>query len=655
MLKRAIILVAVLTIPALAYSATITVPDDYAKIQDAIDAAATGDTVTVKPGIYQENIDFKGKAVTVRSEQGANVTVIDGRHNNASVVTCKSGEGPDSVLDGFTVTNSIHTEDGGGMYNESSSPTVTHCIFTKNWVNSIGRAGGGMCNIDSHPVVTHCDFITNYAGSGAGMYNDNSSPTVTDCLFNNNQADMYSGGMYNDNNSNPIVEDCIFSYNKATSLDGGGMYNKNSSPSVTGCCFSDNSTEYGDGGGMCNRSSSPTVTDCTFSMNSAQFGGGMYNSGDAIVTNCSFYANSASGDAYSSGGGMYNSFGSPLVTYCSFDGNTVFTQGGGSGMCNYYCSATVSQCTFTDNHGNSAGGMLNQAGDPTVTSCIFTRNSTQHYGAGMVIGLSNNGTTVSNCTFCDNVTNGAWFGGGGLCVLSCFNSPTTVTNSVFWNNVAPEGPEIWIGHSTKPSTLTISHSDVKGGLGSVFVDAGSDINWGDGMADVDPLFVDEAGGDYHLSYPSPCRNAGSNASVIDPFDFEGDPRIHLGTVDMGADEFHTHLYVTGDTAPGGSIQGKLVGLPGTSPVGLFVGTDVLSSPVSTMWGSFWLQAPWFLFGPLGAIPSDGVMVLSTTLPGTPPAPYDIPMQALIGLGAESLTNLFMLEVRPAGKGKIFSR
>jgi len=114
---------------------------------------------------------------------------------------------------------------------------------------------------------------------------------------------------------------------------------------------------------------------------------------------------------------------------------------------------------------------------------------------------------------------------------------------------------------------------------------------------------------------------------------------------MGADEFYTHLYVTGDKTPGGAIQGKFVGLPGTNPVGLFIGSGVLPSPMPTMWGDYWLQAPWLLLGPLGSIPSNGVMVLPTTLPGTPPAPYDVPMQALIGLDPDSMSNLEILEVR----------
>jgi len=45
------------------------------------------------------------------------------------------------------------------------------------------------------------------------------------------------------------------------------------------------------------------------------------------------------------------------------------------------------------------------------------------------------------------------------------------------------------------------------------------------------------------------------------------------------------------------------------------------------------------------IPANGVLVLPATIPATPPAPYDLPMQALIGMNPDSLTNLWLLEVR----------
>jgi len=116
-----------LTLPLQA--ATITVADngaDYTSIQAAIDAAVSGqDEVVVSPGTYLENINFMGKAVTVRSTSGDPAdTIIDGG-GNGTVVTCDSGETSTTVLDGFTITNGSATY-GGGMYNlNSSSPTVT--------------------------------------------------------------------------------------------------------------------------------------------------------------------------------------------------------------------------------------------------------------------------------------------------------------------------------------------------------------------------------------------------------------------------------------------------------------------------------------------------------------------------------------------------
>ena len=40
---------------------------DFEAIQDAIDAAVDGDTITVHPGTYYENIHFGGKNITLTS------------------------------------------------------------------------------------------------------------------------------------------------------------------------------------------------------------------------------------------------------------------------------------------------------------------------------------------------------------------------------------------------------------------------------------------------------------------------------------------------------------------------------------------------------------------------------------------------------------
>jgi hypothetical protein len=75
----------------------------FASIQAAIDATASGSLLVVCPGTYDENLDFHGKALHLRSAQGPWETVVHGG-GRAPVVTFASGEGFGSVLEGFTLT-----------------------------------------------------------------------------------------------------------------------------------------------------------------------------------------------------------------------------------------------------------------------------------------------------------------------------------------------------------------------------------------------------------------------------------------------------------------------------------------------------------------------------------------------------------------------
>ncbi|MCH8147514.1 MAG: right-handed parallel beta-helix repeat-containing protein, partial [Planctomycetes bacterium] len=164
----------------------------YCTIQAAIDDAVPSmHQVSVAPGTYNEIIDLLGKAITVRSSGGPSVTTIDATGvadpgDGLPVVRCDSGEGPDTVLDGFTITGGTgqtilgSESQGGGMYNNGSSPTVMNCVFSANMADT---NGGGMFNASSAPTVTNCTFSGNMAQRGGGMFNFfEGSPTVTNCI-----------------------------------------------------------------------------------------------------------------------------------------------------------------------------------------------------------------------------------------------------------------------------------------------------------------------------------------------------------------------------------------------------------------------------------------------------------------------------------------
>jgi hypothetical protein len=130
---------------------------------------------------------------------GNDVGFANNAENSYHVVT-GSGTDANAVLDGFTLTagnaNGSGTDRyGGGMYNDSGSPTLTNCTFTGNSANYYG---GGMYNCGgSNPAVTNCTFSGNSANYGGGMYNcGDSSPTLSNCiLWGDTPQEVYGGAV----------------------------------------------------------------------------------------------------------------------------------------------------------------------------------------------------------------------------------------------------------------------------------------------------------------------------------------------------------------------------------------------------------------------------------------------------------------------------
>ncbi len=258
-LPRRIVAVAFLllvTLPVASTATTIHVPADQPTIQAAIDAAVNGDTVLVSDGTYKENIDFKGKAITVKSVNGPATTIIDGGASDC-VIKFVTNEGLDSVLTGFTIQNGFTSYacrySGGGIFVSNSSPTITNNSITRNTGcdgvgigiylgsplvrgNTItqnkrtscsgGNGGGGIGIIGAASAQIIGNTISgNIAGNGAAgggiSLNSAGTPTIRDNIITGNSVDTSGGGIGMVNDSDAVIIDNLIIGNIAA--QGGGI------------------------------------------------------------------------------------------------------------------------------------------------------------------------------------------------------------------------------------------------------------------------------------------------------------------------------------------------------------------------------------------------------------------------------------------------
>jgi serine protease len=121
----AMVVAAAITISGQAEGETYVVPGDYPTIQAAILAALEGDEVLVLPGIYNEAVFLNGHNIILRSTGGPDVTTIDGTGLGSYGLRVLLGEGPETLIEGFTLTGSSY-----GLQLSSSSPTIRNCRFS---------------------------------------------------------------------------------------------------------------------------------------------------------------------------------------------------------------------------------------------------------------------------------------------------------------------------------------------------------------------------------------------------------------------------------------------------------------------------------------------------------------------------------------------
>lgn len=643
---------------SLASADTLNVPGDYGKIMDAINNAQTGDTILVAPGYYLENVDFLGKDISLISSDGPEVTTINGL-NKGSVVKFISNETSASLLQGFTLTGGSGTYDntygevGGGIYGLKASPRIVGNIIT---ANDCHQRGGGIFLNRGTPMILDNTISGNYARVGGGAYLINSQdPEVSGNLFTDNSSYDYAGGLLLSAASTCIVKNNNFIANWGTGdLFGGGIYIHDTSGIIRnnqfeghysltngGALFIEqcinvdvidnqcigNTCLYQGGAVVIYESNLITLEGNLISENTSQMdGGGIWISLSSEVTlNRNIIKNN---QVTGAGGGVINYFSSMYWNGNTFEGNTATSMGGAVCAISIYFSLKNNR--IFNNTGERGGAVYLVNGTAHFANNVIAYNTSRDSGGG--IEIASNGSTfelfMENDVIYGNKVSSPTGLGSGL--FSDNATDMEIYNTVFWGNKSADGAQIEVS----PNAPLLNHCNVQGGFP------------GTGNIDADPMFIDVEECDFHIAYDSPCINAGiSNYSELPEMDFEGDPRIAFDEVDIGADEFYTHLYCTGDAQPGGNVEIHLVGLPGTQPLALFLGSGQLTDPLQTKWGDFFLEPPFVMFGPLGTIPASGSMALPpVTIPLDPPAPYTVPLQALIGLEADSLSNVFELKI-----------